>query len=114
MEAVVIFASFTVPEIKGYHASMPIVPEVTPIKDIQGKPQNAKNLTVLYDAEDRTIEIVFVDGDGNVVEPQYPITGKTGETVPVTDGRVIQSNLQRVGNISIQMILIKWFLEQLL
>ena len=80
------FASFTVPEIKGYHASMPIVPEVTPIKDIQGKPQNAKNLTVLYDAEDRTIEIVFVDGDGNVVEPQYPITGKTGETVPVTDG----------------------------
>ena len=81
------FASFTVPEIKGYHASMPIVPEVTPIKDIQGKPQNAKNLTVLYDAEDRTIEIVFVDGDGNVVEPQYPITGKTGETVPVTDGK---------------------------
>ena len=80
------FASFTVPEIKGYHASMPIVPEVTPIKDIQGKPQNAKNLTVLYDAEDRTIEIVFVDGDGNVIEPQYPITGKTGETVPVTDG----------------------------
>ena len=80
------FASFTVPEIKGYHASMPIVPEVTPIKDIQGKPQNVKNLTVLYDAEDRTIEIVFVDGDGNVVEPQYPITGKTGETVPVTDG----------------------------
>ena len=80
------FASFTVPEIKGYHASMPIVPEVTPIKDIQGKPQNAKNLTVLYDAEDRTIEIVFVDVDGNVVEPQYPITGKTGETVPVTDG----------------------------
>ncbi|URI13016.1 mucin-binding protein [Ligilactobacillus salivarius] len=80
------FASFTVPEIKGYHASTPIVPEVTPIKDIQGKPQNAKNLTVLYDAEDRTIEIVFVDGDGNVVEPQYPITGKTGETVPVTDG----------------------------
>ncbi|WP_270503603.1 mucin-binding protein [Ligilactobacillus salivarius] len=81
------FVSFTVPEIKGYHASMPIVPEVTPIKDIQGKPQNAKNLTVLYDAEDRTIEIVFVDGDGNVVEPQYPITGKTGETVPVTDGK---------------------------
>ncbi|MDM8273724.1 YSIRK-type signal peptide-containing protein, partial [Ligilactobacillus salivarius] len=81
------FASFTVPEIKGYHASMPIVPEVTPIKDIQGKPQNAKNLTVLYDAEDRTIEIVFVDGDGNVVEPQYPITGKTGETVPITDGK---------------------------
>ncbi|MCQ4117501.1 YSIRK-type signal peptide-containing protein, partial [Ligilactobacillus sp. MP3] len=81
------FASFTVPEIKGYHASMPIVPEVTPIKDIQGKPQNAKNLTVLYDAEDRTIKIVFVDGDGNVVEPQYPITGKTGETVPVTDGK---------------------------
>lgn len=80
------FASFTVPEIKGYYASMPIVPEVTPIKDIQGKPQNAKNLTVLYDAEDRTIEIVFVDGDGNVIEPQYPITGKTGETVPVTDG----------------------------
>ncbi|WP_410504680.1 MucBP domain-containing protein [Ligilactobacillus salivarius] len=80
------FASFTVPEIKGYHASTPIVPEMTPIKDIQGKPQNAKNLTVLYDAEDRTIEIVFVDGDGNVVEPQYPITGKTGETVPVTDG----------------------------
>src|SRR5699024_4781734 len=80
------FASFTVPEIKGYHASMLIVPEVTPIKDIQGKPQNAKNLTVLYDAEDRTIEIVFVDGDGNVIEPQYPITGKTGETVPVTDG----------------------------
>ena len=81
------FASFTVPGIKGYHASMPIVPEVTPIKDIQGKPQNAKNLTVLYDAEDRTIEIVFVDGDGNIVEPQYPITGKTGETVPVTDGK---------------------------
>ncbi|QLL77442.1 YSIRK-type signal peptide-containing protein [Ligilactobacillus saerimneri] len=79
------FATYAVENIPGYTVNHDIVTNAKIVRDEDGKPVNGRNHTVIYTPNTQSTDIVFVDKDGRVVTPTYPIIGQTDQTVAVPD-----------------------------
>lgn len=79
------FASVDVLPVEGYETNTASVKEQAPIIDLVNGPENAKDSIVTYSAKNQSINVLFVDRDGNVIEPQYTLEGVTGQKVKVAD-----------------------------
>ena len=79
------FAAVDVLPVAGYEADQTTIKAVAPIIDPTAEPQDATPIVVHYAPLSQEVLVSFVDSEGNVIEPQYKLPGKTGQTVPVAD-----------------------------
>ncbi|MGZ7884760.1 mucin-binding protein [Limosilactobacillus ingluviei] len=79
------FAAVDVLPVAGYEADQTTIKAVAPTLDPTAGPQDAKPIVVHYAPLSQEVLVSFVDSEGNVIEPQYKLPGKTGQTVPVAD-----------------------------
>ena len=95
------FASTSVEQIKGYDSyvdgTKATEVAAAAVTEKDGEPQNGATVTVTYTANEHTLVINYVDGNGTVVGT-YNVPGKTDETVNVDVPGNVPTNWKLVPN----------------
>ncbi len=95
------FASASVEQIKGYDSyvdgTKATEVAAAAVTEKDGEPQNGATVTVTYTANEHTLVINYVDGNGTVVGT-YSVPGKTDETVNVDVSGHVPTNWKLVPN----------------
>ena len=95
------FASTSVEQIKGYDSyvdgTKATEVAAAAVTEKDGEPQNGATVTVTYTANEHTLVINYVDGNGTVVGT-YNVPGKTDETVNVDVPGSVPTNWKLVPN----------------
>ncbi|WP_225437070.1 Rib/alpha-like domain-containing protein [Limosilactobacillus reuteri] len=95
------FASVSVEQIKGYDSYVDSTKSTevaaAQVTEKDGVPQNGAAVNVTYTANEHTLVIKYVDGNGNVVGT-YNVPGKTGEKVTVDVPGHVLANWKLVPN----------------
>ena len=95
------FASTSVEQIKGYDSyvdgTKATEVAAAAVTEKDGEPQNGATVTVTYTANEHTLVINYVDGNGTVVGT-YSVPGKTDETVNVDVPGHVPTNWKLVPN----------------
>ncbi|WP_081098281.1 Rib/alpha-like domain-containing protein, partial [Lactobacillus johnsonii] len=95
------FASTSVEQIKGYDSyvdgTKATEVAAAAVTEKDGEPQNGATVTVTYTANEHTLVINYVDGNGTVVGT-YSVPGKTDETVNVDVPGNVPTNWKLVPN----------------